>query len=286
MTTATFTLSAFGDEIAPALEDQLAVLTELEIYGLEFRAAWGKNVLHFTDDEAKKLQQLCADQGVHVSCLGSPVGKSAILDPIENELNHLSRLFQIGELVGTRNIRIFSFYPPDTSSNDQYDQYVDEAIARLTKMGALAQSAGFYLMLENEKGIVGDTVARCKTLCDALAGQDHVQFAWDPANFVQVGEANLTERAWPILSQHIGYIHIKDAVLADGSVRPAGEGDGQVGELLDKLVVTGYQGYLALEPHLKVAGHSSGFSGAGGMETAVKALRKLMAEHGCQEVRA
>ena len=102
---------------------------------------------------------------------------------------------------------------------------------------------------------------------------------------MQCGEANLTERAWPILSQYIGYIHIKDAVLADGGVRPAGEGDGQVGELLSKLKETGYQGMLALEPHLKVAGHSSGFSGAGGMTQAVNALRKLMAEHGCQEVK-
>ena len=49
-------------------------------------------------------------------------------------------------------------------------------------------------MLENEKGIVGDTVARMEKL---LAGVESpsVQFAWDPANFVQCGEANLTEAA-------------------------------------------------------------------------------------------
>ena len=235
-----------------------------------------------SDDEVAKVKQVLGNYGVSVSCLGSPVGKSPLVDPIENELNNLSRLFKIGETLDTRNIRIFSFYPPDISTNAHYDQHVDEAIGRLAKMAAQAQSAGFYLMLENEKEIVGDTVARNKAIFKGL-NNPHIRLAWDPANFVQCGEANLTERAWPILSEYIGYIHIKDAVLSDGSVRPAGEGDGQVGELLSKLKETGYQGYLALEPHLKVAGHSSGFSGAGGMTLAVEALRKLMVEHGLEE---
>ncbi|MEM7031640.1 MAG: sugar phosphate isomerase/epimerase family protein [Chloroflexota bacterium] len=283
MTNATFTLSAFGDEIAPALEDQCSLLKELNVLHLELRATWGTNVLKMTNEDVAKVKQVLAEYGVQVSCLGSPVGKSAIIDPIQNELDNLTRLFQIGDALDTKNIRIFSFYPPDISTNAHYDQHVDEAVDRLNQMGALAENSGFYLMLENEKEIVGDTVDRMKKI---LAGIEspNVQFAWDPANFVQCGEANLTERAWPILSEYIGYIHIKDAVLEDGSVRPAGEGDGQVSELLAKLKETGYQGMLALEPHLKVAGHSSGFSGAGGMTLAVEALRKLMTEHNLTEV--
>ena len=282
MTEARFTLSAFGDEIAPDLEDQVRVLGELDVKHLELRAAWGINVLKLDDDQVVKAKQVCADGGISVSGLGSPVGKSPLLDPIENELNNLSRLYQIAKALGTRVIRIFSFYPPDTSSNAHYDQHLPETIERLQKMAEHAQQAGFYLMLENEKGIVGDTVARCKAIFEAI-DNPHMRLAWDPANFVQVSEANLTDRGWPILGQYVGYVHIKDAVLADGSVRPAGEGDGQVGELLDQLKAAGYQGFLALEPHLKVAGHSSGFSGAGGMATAVEALRKLMTAHGCTE---
>ena len=282
MTKATFTISAFGDEIAPKLSDQLRVMNELEIGHLELRAAWEKNVLKFDDEEATKARQLCDKHGVNVSCIGSPVGKSPIVDPIETELNNLARLFQIGDILGTRNVRVFSFYPPDTSSNEHYDQHLDDAIERLAKMAGQAQQAGFYLMLENEKGIVGDTVARCKAICQAI-DNPHLKFLWDPANFVQVKEEKVTERAWPILGQYVGYVHIKDSRLADRTICPAGEGDGQIGELLDKLKASGYQGYLALEPHLKQAMHSSGFSGADGMEIAVKALRKVMAERGCEE---
>ena len=282
MTTATFTISAFGDEIAADLSEQAAVLNNLKIGCLELRGAWGQNVLRFDDETVGRVRQICAGQGLTVSAIGSPIGKSPLLEPIAPEVANLTRIFRIAEAVGTRYVRIFSFYPPDTSSNARYDDYVEEAVARLTRLAGLAQREGFYLTLENEKGIVGDTIARCQAL---LAGVNnpHLVFAWDPANFVQVGEARVTERGWPLLGRYVGYVHIKDAVLADGSVRPAGEGDGQVGELLAKLKEAGYQGFLALEPHLTIAGHSSGFSGPDGLARAVEALRRLMARYGCEE---
>jgi sugar phosphate isomerase/epimerase len=279
---ATFTISAFGDEIADDLQDQLAVLKELRIGYLDLRGVGGKNVLHLDDDEAAVVSQTCDDHGMAVSCIGSPIGKSPIADPIEHEAANLERIFQIAETVGTRRVRIFSFYPPDVSSNAQYDQYVDEAAARLARLADIAQRDGFTLLLENEKGIVGDTIDRCHAIM-AAAGNSHLRFLWDPANFVQVNESAPTKQGWASLGAYTAYVHIKDAVLADGGIRPAGEGDGQVGELLTKLIETGYQGFLALEPHLAIAGHSSGFSGAEGMARAVDALRQLMAERGCEE---
>jgi sugar phosphate isomerase/epimerase len=63
-------------------------------------------------------------------------------------------------------------------------------------------------------------------------------------------------------------VHVKDALLADGSVRPAGEGDGQVGELLSELRASGYRGFLSLEPHLG--------GGASDMARAAAALRRLL----------
>ena len=282
MTTATFSISAFGDEIASKLSQQLASLTRLEIPYLDLRGVWDKNVLHLDDEEARKVRKLCDAANIGISCIGSPIGKSAIVDPIENELTNLARIFKIAEIVGTRTIRIFSFYPPDISSNEGYDAYVDDAAERLARLADLAAGDGFMLMLENEKEIVGDTVARCHALLTRL-NHPHLGFIWDPANFVQVDERQVTSDGWPLLGSLITNVHIKDAVLSDGSVRPAGEGDGQVRELLVNLKEAGYQGLLSLEPHLAIAGHSGGFSGPDGMEVAVKALRKLMAETGCVE---
>jgi sugar phosphate isomerase/epimerase len=285
MTTAVFRISAFGDEIAHDLHDQLQVLRRLQIGYLELRGVWRKNVLYLSDDEVAIVRRMCSEHQVTVSCIGSPVGKSPILEPIEREISNLRRIFQIAEDLGTRNVRIFSFYPPGPRDNLYYDTYVSEATSRLARLTETAQSEGFYLLLENEKDIVGDTVARCHTILSTI-DNPHLRFLWDPANFVQVGETQPTTRGWPTLGPYVSHVHVKDAALADGPVRVAGAGDGQVRELLKKLREAGYQGFLALEPHLAVAGRSSGYSGPGGMARAAAALRKLMAECDCAEVLA
>lgn len=278
-----FRISAFGDEIADDLEAQVRTLRDLRINCLDLRGAWGKNVVALTDAEVAEVKRICAQYDIEVAGIGSPIGKSPLADPIDKELANLDRICQIAERLGTNIIRVFSFYPPDTSSNERYDEYVDESAARLSKLAAVAQERGFLLLLENEKEIVGDTVARCHALLQAVESSA-LRFVWDPANFVQVGEARITQEGWPLLGDYVAYVHVKDAVLSDGSVRPAGEGDGQVPELLTKLRESGYEGILSLEPHLTIAGHSSGFSGGEGMGRAVKALRRVMADTGCQEV--
>jgi sugar phosphate isomerase/epimerase len=272
-----FTLSAFGDELAPALEDQLRLLNELRIDHIDVRMAWGVNVAAFTDKHIVQVRELCVAHAIKVSSVGSPIGKSPLLDPIENELRHLARVAQVAAGLGTRNIRIFSFYPPDTSTNTHYDTHVDAVVERLGKLVELAAQFDLLLLLENEKDIVGDTPERCYAIARQI-DSPHLRLIWDPANFVQTGVANVTDQYWEMLNPYVVYIHVKDAVLSDGSVRAAGEGDGQIRELLARLVEAGQPITLALEPHLQVAGHSSGFTGMASMKYAVAALRKLIAE--------
>ncbi len=283
MTEASFILSAFGDEISADLSEQLATLNTLHVRYLDLRGAWGKNVLHMDDSDLAQVAALCTSQAIKIGCLGSPIGKSPITEPAAYELSNLQRMFKVGDVVGCRNIRIFSFYPPDTSTNDHYDQFVGESIGRLQALSELAAKEGFTLLLENEKGIVTDTLARSETVIKAVDNAS-LRFLWDSANFIQVGEARVVERGWPLLKDFIGAVHIKDAVLADGHVVAAGEGDGQLPLLLSLLKEEGFQGFLTLEPHLKVAGHSTGFTGPELMAYAVKALRQVMADTGCVEV--
>jgi sugar phosphate isomerase/epimerase len=285
MSAASFTLSAFGDEIAADLDEQLRVLRELDIPYLDLRAAWGVNVLRMDPEQLARVAESCAAHGVGVACIGSPIGKSPIVDDLEQELGNLARVLRAAERLNTRRVRIFSFYPPDTGTNAHYDEYVGRAASRLARLAEMAQREGLELLLENEKGIVGDTPERCQALL-AQVDSPALRFLWDPANFVQVGVAAPTKQGWPLLKDTVGYVHVKDARVADGGVTPAGEGDGQVAELLAALRDAGYRGFLSLEPHLAIAGHSSGFSGAEGMARAVRALRTLMAEAGCVETEA
>ncbi len=152
-----------------------------------------------------------------------------------------------------------------------------EVIERMAALAEQAANAGMTLVHENEKDIYGETPEHCRDLLEAV-GSPALRMAFDPANFVQAG-ARPMEVAWPLLDAYVTHVHIKDAVFADGGVRPAGEGDGAVPELLAALAERGYQGFLTLEPHLKIAGPAGGFSGEAGMRTAVQALRGLLAAH-------
>ena len=271
-------ISAFGDEIAIDFEEQLRALKSLEIPLIDIRAAWGVNCSQFSGEHIRRLSDLCRQYDIAVSCMGSPIGKSPIVDPIAIESERLKTLGETAGQLGTRNIRLFSFYP----EGDVDEAALKLSIDRLAALTEIAEEQDLQLLLENEKGVVGDIPERCLELMRAV-DSPHLRFIWDPANFVQCGAVDQVDRWWDELHPYIGYIHIKDARIADKSVTVAGEGDGQLLKLLKRLRDSGYQGLLSLEPHLLEARHSTGFSGADGMAAAVGALRKLMAEAGIDE---
>ena len=268
---AVFALSAFGDEVADDLATQLDVLADEGIRHLELRGAWGRNVLDLDREQLGRAGTLLRERGFKVSAIASPIGKSPIAAARTFELERLERAIAAAEALGTRRIRVFSFYVPAGEAAT----YRDEVIERMRALTERAAQAGVTLLHENEKEIYGDIPERCHDILAAI-GSPALRMAFDPANFVQVGVRPMAD-AWPLLADYPTHVHITDAVFADGSVRPAGEGDGAVGELLAALVARGYQGFLTLEPHLQIAGPAGGFSGAEGMRVAVRALRELLA---------
>jgi sugar phosphate isomerase/epimerase len=266
-----FTLSAFGDEIAADLGEQLAVMEREGVPALEFRGAWGKNILDLSDDEVRDAKRLLDGRGMHVSAIGSPIGKVGITDDFGAHLERFRRALAVAEMLATPRIRIFSFYVPEGQNPADYRTAVMD---RLLMMVNLADEAGVTLLHENEKGIYGDIATRCADIHTTIPAPN-LRAAFDPANFIQE-KVRPMDDAWPLLADVSTHIHIKDAVLADGHVVPAGEGDGQVRELLQALIKRGYRGYLTLEPHLKAGGKFGGFSGPDLFHTAVEALKGLL----------
>jgi sugar phosphate isomerase/epimerase len=61
-------------------------------------------------------------------------------------------------------------------------------------------------------------------------------------------------------------------------VVPAGEGDGQLREVIAALRDSGFSGFMSLEPHLAQAGRFGGFSGPEGFRRASQALKFLLNE--------
>jgi sugar phosphate isomerase/epimerase len=69
---------------------------------------------------------------------------------------------------------------------------------------------------------------------------------------------------------------VKDALLADGTVVPAGEGDGEVEVTVRALQADGYDGFCSMEPHLATAGTLGGFSGEHHFRRATTAFTRIL----------
>lgn len=237
-------ITGFADEISDSLETQIRLLKSLGMKYLEFRSAEGKNVAEYKIEEMREVRQYLHREGIEISALGSPIGKISIIDSYKEHFESFKRVVELAHIMQTTNIRIFSFYIPEGHIAENYKQ---EVIDRLGKMKDYAKGDEVVLLHENEKGIYGDTALRCQDIFKNLSG-DNFKAVFDFANFVQCKEDTL--KAYEILKPYIAYIHIKDALMDTGEVRPAGEGDGNLKEILTDLDRLGYSGFLSLEPHL------------------------------------
>jgi sugar phosphate isomerase/epimerase len=271
-----WTLSGFGDEIDEDPVVQIAVLLALGASHLEVRSAWGVNVVDLDDIQLDRLSALLTDAGMGVSAVASPIGKVDVSDPIENELGRLGAAINAAQRLGTRYIRIFSFYYPDgTEPADIRDQ----VISHLRALAAVAEEADMVLLHENEKHIYGDTPERVHDLITAV-DSPALKVAWDSANFVQVGVKRPFTEGYELLRPHLAYLQVKDAKADTGEVVPAGEGDGELVETIAALRDDGYTGFASLEPHLAVAGELGGFSGPGSFGRAARAFAALTNSQG------
>src|SRR4029077_20476019 len=228
--------SAFGDEIAPGLEEQIAVLKEHGVEALELRSALGVNVVDLGADELDRVRGLLNAGGIAISAIASPVGKSAIDGDFDVEMARLRAALDAAKRLETGLVRVFSFFIPAGRHSD----FRNEVLRRMSAFAKEAAAQGIMLVHENESYIYGDDAVHCRDLVESV-GSPALQIAFDPANFVQVGVRPFDE-AWPLLSRRVAHFHVKDAVPVDrdgtdpypahapelqlmASVRVAGEGE-------------------------------------------------------------
>ena len=238
-------ISGFSDEIEKSVDVQFEVLNKLNIKYFEVRGVDGKNISTLTDEEVLILKSKMEQYGIQVSSIGSPIGKIKIEEDFAPHFEVFKHVVDIAKTLGTKYIRMFSFY--HEGGDEWTAEEREEVLARLRQMISYAKEQNVILLHENEKGIYGDTADRCIDVMKEL-GCEHFRAVFDPANFVQCGQD--TKYAFDNLKEYVEYMHIKDARFEDGKVVPAGMGDGNVAYVLKGLFAGGYDGFLSLEPHL------------------------------------
>lgn len=233
---------AFADEASGQIDGQIAAMQRNGLNGLEIRGVDGQNISDISIEKAREVRRKLDDAGLCVWSMGSPIGKIGITsDSFAAHLDKLRHTLVLADVLGAKNLRMFSFYMPE----GQAAQYRQKVIDQVGQMLDAAEGSGVALCHENEKGIYGDMADRC---LDLLTTFPQLQGIFDPANFIQCGQDTL--EGWKLLRDRIHYLHIKDA-LASGKVVPAGKGEGHVGEILADFRALGGNA-VTIEPHLSV----------------------------------
>ncbi len=240
-----FLFSAFADEAGGGLLSQIDALRANGFTHIEPRGLDDGNVSDITAAQAKEVRRILDEHGIGVSAVGSRFGKIGITDAFEPHFDEFKRCVETACILGTQNIRMFSFYIPD---GDDAERYRDEVFERLEKMADYSRSNGIWCCHENEKGIYGDVDDRCLDILKTFDGK--IKGVFDPANFIQCHVEILP--AYGKLESYIEYMHVKDCRMSDGFVVPCGKGDGNIEELLRRFNEKDGDRFLTLEPHLTV----------------------------------
>ena len=243
---ATFYLSAFADEAGGGIKEQIDALKAHGMTHIEPRGLDEGNISLYTEEQAKALKKILDESKIQISAIGSHYGKIKITEDFSEHFENFKNCVKVAKILGAKRIRMFSFY---FSENEKYEDYKAEVFRRIEMMCDYALENGIFCCHENEKGIYGDNEERCFEILSHFKGK--LKGVFDPANFIQCGVKILP--AFELLKDYIDYLHIKDCIYSDGSIRPAGLGDGEIVELLKRFnEIKSGDTFLTLEPHLKV----------------------------------
>jgi sugar phosphate isomerase/epimerase len=266
-------LSAFADEISQNPVEQVDVLSAHGIKHIEFRAIHGTNVLDLSDQQHEEFRDLLRSRGFGLSAIGSPIGKIKITEPFDEHLTRFERALDLADFYEAPRVRIFSFYLPPGADPAEHRPVV---MAQMTELARRAAARGITLLLENEKGIYGDTAARVADVLETVDSAFLVH-AFDPANYLEVGQS--IDEAWARLFTHVKHFHVKDYDPKTHLNVPAGAGGGQIPRLITEAAAARYNGFCVLEPHLVVAAQSFGFTGPERFADAASALKHILDEN-------
>ena len=234
-------LSAFADEYSDGLKEQCEALNKFGIEYIELRGVNGKNVSVLTENEVKEAKKTLDDYGIKVSSIGSPLGKIDINGDLNGHLETAKRVYETANMLGAKNVRMFSFYSKETPFDKSriYDG--------LEKLVGLSDGTGLTLCHENEALIYGESPEKCLEIAEYFHGK--IKCVFDMGNFVLDGYEPMA--AYKLLFEHIEYFHIKDALYL-GAIVPAGKGEAKIKEILDDYKENGRKDtFITLEPHLQ-----------------------------------
>ena len=194
----------------------------------------------FTESQLQETIRTLGRLRLDISCLSSGC---CLKDSGQAERNReeITAYILLAEKLSSPYVRVLADLEPQPVGAVD-----DQAVAaELRSLAAVAEQHGVTLLVETN-GVYADTERLGKLLNEVAS--DSVAALWDmhhPYRFFQEKPARTIQN----LGAYIKYVHVKDSVIENGSVRyrMMGEGDLPLDDMMNALRSINYEGYVSLE---------------------------------------
>ena len=260
--------TGFADEAARDLTTQIKATKEIGWSRISARGVNGSNIHELPEEEFNRVADQLDEAGIIIPEFGSLIGNwgKSIDTDFDLTLAEVKRAIPRMQRLNTPIIRIMS-YAQEPWGNDQHEE---ERFRRLREIVSRFTDAGLTAAHENCMNWGGFSAQHTLRLVEEVPGlklifdtanpvfqrdrsqpQNNGSFPWqDPLDFYHA------------VREHIIHVHIKDCTNPPpGETEPAeytlpGAGQAQVREILTELKSSGYDGGLAIEPHVATVFHA------------------------------
>jgi len=259
-------LTGFADEAARDLTTQIKATKEIGWTRISARGVNGANLHELPEEEFAAVADQLDDAGITVPEFGSLIGNwgKAIDSDFAITLAEIERAIPRMKRLGTKIIRIMS-YAQEPWGQDQNEA---ERFRRVREIHERFADHGLVAAHENCMNWGGFSAAHTLRLVEEVPG---LKLIFDTANPVFQRDRSKPEpfpwqdplEFYQAVKEHVVHVHLKDCVNPpEGSSEPSrytlpGEGQGKVREILSELKDDGYQGGLAIEPHVATVFHAT-----------------------------
>lgn len=257
-------LTGFADEASRDIDKQIAATKALGWSAISTRMIGNANIHDMPEHEFAAAAEKLDAAGITVPEFGSAIGNwgkkidsdfSITLEEIDRAIPRMQRL-------KTPMIRIMS-YAQEPWGQDQHEQ---ERFKRLREIVTRFADAGITAIHENCMNWGGFSAEHSLRLVEEVPG---LKLVFDTGNPVFQRDRSKPEpypwqnplEFWKAVKEHTAHIHIKDCINpVSDDVEPEytmpGEGQAMLKEILSDAQNSGYDGWIAIEPHVATVFHA------------------------------
>lgn len=264
MTFPTDRFTGFADEASRDLDKQIQATKDIGWSNISARMVGSANIHDLPEDEFNRVADRLDEAGVRIPEFGSLLGSwgKKITSDFDITIGEIDRCIPRMKRLGTGIVRIMS-YGQEPWGQDQQEQ---ERVRRLREIVKRFEGEGLIAAHENCMNWGGFSASHTLQLLEEIPG---MKLIFDTGNPMFQKDRSKAEpypwqdpfEFWKAVREHVVHIHVKDSLnpVAD-DIEPEytmpGEGKAKVREIIADALANGYQGYIAIEPHVATVFHA------------------------------